>query len=215
MFGSVHTVLTANQAIWNSVPAFASAVALFETILGTLDRKLSEQSVAMTGVTREKQNQFAHLCEEMLLAHNGLYLHGKETESIILQERNRISKSELLRLTIGRAKVHGSDLKNDLLAYGPELETYGISQVFTTELIAKIDSLPELIESSRLALLRRKGATKSIREAESKLTDLLRDQLDRMLLVFQTAYPQFVSDYRHARTSIPTGSRERDDGSSI
>nr|WP_294862410.1 hypothetical protein [uncultured Fluviicola sp.] len=212
MFGSVHAVLTANQAIWSNVPAFASAVSQFETILGILDRKLSEQSVALTGVTREKQEQLNRLSEEMILAHNALYLYGKETASVILQERNRTNKSELFRLTIGRAKVHGNDLKNDLLAYGSELEAYGITQTFITELIAKIDGLPELIESSRIALLRRKGATKAIDEAESKLTEILRDQIDRMLLVFKTGYPQFVSDYQDARTSIPNGARERDDG---
>lgn len=211
MFGSVHTVLTANQATWNGVPAFASAVNLFVSNLEILDRKLSEQSVALTGVTLEKQGQLNRLSEEMLLAHNALYLYGKETVSIILKERNRTSKSDLLRLSIGRAKVHGNDLKNDLLAHGSALEPYGITEIFITELIGKIDGLPELIESSRIALLRRKGATKAIDEAESKITDILRDQIDRLVLIFKNEYPQFVSDYLHARASGSHRNGDRDD----
>lgn len=212
MFGSVHTVLTANQAIWNSVPAFASAVGLFENKLAILDVKLSEQSVAMTGVTLEKQEQLNRLSEAMFLVHNALYLHGKETGSIILQERNRTSKSELLRLTIGRAKVHGNDLKNDLLAYGSALDAYGITPAFVTDLMARLDSLPELIESSRMALLHRKGATKAIDETEAQLTEILRDQLDRMILVFKNDHPQLVSDYQHARSSGNHRNAKRDDG---
>jgi hypothetical protein len=213
MFGSVHTVLTANQAIWSSVPAFGSAVNLFENKLTILDTKLSEQSVAMTGVTREKQEQLNRLSEKMILAHNALYLYGKETASIILQERNRTSQSELLRLTIGRAKVHGNDLKNDLAAFGSALEAYGITQTFVSDLIAQIDGLPELIESSRIALLHRKGATRAIDEVEAKLTEILRDQMDRMILVFKSDHPQFVSDYQDARALINHRNGERDDGS--
>ncbi|WP_430404113.1 hypothetical protein [Fluviicola sp.] len=213
MFGSVHTVLTANQAIWNGVPAFVSAVSLFENNLTVLDTKFSEQSTAMTGVTKEKQELLNRLSEEMILVHNALYLLGKETNSIILQERNRISKSDLVRMTNGKAKVHGNDLKNDLQVYGSELEVYGITAVFISQLIAKIDTLPELIESSRIALLRRKGATRVIEELESKLTEILRDQIDRMMLIFKTDHPAFVLDYQNARTRVGNGSRERDDGS--
>lgn len=203
----------ANQAVWTNVPAFVSAVNLFENNLAVLDTKFSEQSTAMTGVTKEKQELLSRLSEEMMLVHNALYLHGKETNSIILQERNRISKSDLVRMTNGKAKVHGNDLKNDLQAYGSELEVYGIKAVFISQLIAKIDTLPELIESSRIALLRRKGATRIIEELESKLTEILRDQIDRMMLIFKIDHPAFVLDYQNARTRVGNGSRERDDGS--
>jgi hypothetical protein len=104
-------------------------------------------------------------------------------------------------------------LKNDLVTYGSELESYGITQTFVSDLIAKIDGLSELIESSRIALLRRKGATKSIDEVESKLTEILRDQIDRMVLVFKNNHPQFVSDYQDARSWINHRNGERDGGS--
>lgn len=212
MFGSVRTVLTENQGIWTNVPAFAAAVTLFENKLTVLDTKLSEQSVATTGVTLEKQESMRELFDEMLLVHQALYLFGKDSENMGLRERNKVSKSKLSRLTIGKAKVHAADLKNDLLAHGPSLETYGIAQTLITALIAKIDELPELIESSRMALLRRKGITQAIEEVQAKISEILRDRIDRLIKVFKKDYPDFVLIYQHARTALPHSSRDRDSG---
>lgn len=212
MFGSVRTVLEENQTIWISVPAFATAVQQFENKLMVLDTKLSEQSVATTGVTLEKQESMRELFDEMLLVHQALYLFGKDSENMGLRERNKVSKSKLVRLTIGKAKVHAADLKNDLLAHGTSLETYGIGQALITALIAKIDELPELIESSRMALLRRKGITQAIEEVQAKISEILRDRIDRLIKVFKKDYPDFVVIYQHARTALPHSSRDRDNG---
>lgn len=212
MFGSVRTVLEENQTIWISVPAFATAVELFESKLMVLDTKLSEQSVATTGVTLEKQESVRELFEEMLLAHQALYLFGQDNENIALRERNKVTKSKLSRLSIGKAKVHAADLKNDLLAHGASLETYGIAQAFITALIAKIEELPELVESTRMALLRRKGITQAIEEVLSKITEILRDRIDRLVKVFKKDHPDFVVIYQNARTVTHRSSREHDDG---
>lgn len=215
MFGSVHTVLEENQPIWINVPAFATAVAQFENKLTILDTKLSEQSTATTGVTLEKQALIRELFDEMVLAHQALYLFGKDSENTALRERNKISKSKLNRLTIGKAKVHANDLKNDLLAHGPALDVYGITPAFVSGLIAKIDQLPDMIESTRMALLRRKGITKAINEVQSKITEILRDRMDRLIKIFRKDHPDFVLIYQHARTVLPHSSRDRDTGNSI
>lgn len=215
MFGSVHTVLEENQPIWINVPAFASAVAQFENKLTILDTKLSEQSTATTGVTLEKQALIRELFDEMVLAHQALYLFGKDSENTALRERNKVSRSQLNRLTIGKAKVHANDLKNDLLAHGPALDAYGITPAFVSALIAKIDQLPDMIESTRMALLRRKGITKAINEVQSKITEILRDRMDRLIKIFRKDHPDFVLIYQHARTVLPHSSRDRDTGNSI
>ncbi|WP_294674790.1 hypothetical protein [uncultured Fluviicola sp.] len=212
MFGSVHTVLEENQPIWINVPAFATAVAQFENKLTILDTKLSEQSTATTGVTLEKQALIRELFDEMVLAHQALYLFGKDSENTALRERNKVSRSKLNRLTIGKAKVHANDLKNDLLAQGPALDAYGITPAFVSALIAKIDQLPDMIESTRMALLRRKGITKAINEVQSKITEILRDRMDRLIKIFRKDHPDFVLIYQHARTVLPHSSRDRDNG---
>ena len=212
MFGSVHTVLEENQPIWINVPAFATAVAQFENKLTILDTKLSEQSTATTGVTLEKQALIRELFDEMVLAHQALYLFGKDSENTALRERNKVSRSQLNRLTIGKAKVHANDLKNDLLAHGPALDAYGITPALISALIAKIDQLPDMIESTRMALLRRKGITKAINEVQSKITEILRDRMDRLIKIFRKDHPDFVLIYQHARTVLPHSSRDRDNG---
>ena len=215
MFGSVHTVLEENQTIWTSVPAFAAAVGLFESKLAVLDTKLSEQSTATTGVTLEKQALLKQLFEDMALVHTALYLYGKDNGNVALRERNKMSKSTLTRLSIGKAKVHANDLKNDLLAHGSALDAYGITPAFVSDLISRIDELPELIESTRMALLRRKGVTQAIEDVQSKITEILRDRMDRLIKIFRKDHPDFVLIYQHARTAIPHSSRDRDNGNSI
>lgn len=202
MYGSVHGVLTANQTLWQTIPAFVSAVEELEAGLSELDAKFSEQTIVTKGVSKERSEKLIKLIKRMKLAHNALYLYAKETGDLLLQERNQVSVSSINHLSIGKVKVHATSLKNDLDAHTTDLSAFGLTTAFINDLLTDLETLPALVTSTREAILIRKAATQEITSLERSISKLFREELDRLIEFFESSNPKFVQAYRNARTVV-------------
>lgn len=205
MYESVHAVLTDHQSSWQNVPAFASAVNTFETKLNLLRTRIAEQLSATTGVTLEKNLRTEDLRNRMLIVQHALFLLGRSSGDFQLQERNHHSKTDLYRLSLNEFAARCSELKGDLETYGAQLPEYGITQQAIDELIPLLSGIDELNNSSRKAIIKRKSITKAIDELEQELNELLRVELDRLILVFKESVPAFYQSFESARITINYG----------
>ncbi len=205
MYRNIHAVLTKHQSAWETVPAFAAAVTTFNGRLDLLQIRLVEQDTATDGVGAKKQKQLAELREQMLIVHNALRLYGKAAGNHALEERNKMTKSDIGRLNISKLTVQCGELKQDLDTFGAELVSYGITGEMIAELTPVLENIDELNISTRQAILSRKSVTKSIKDLEVSLDSLLRDELDDLLLVFKTSQSEFFNAFKSARMIIDYG----------
>ena len=205
MYESVHAVVNDYQTSWQNVPAFSNAINTFETKLSLLRSQLTQQSGAVTGVTIEKKLRTTDLRNRMLIAQHALFLHGRATVNLVLRERNDFSKTDLIKMTLNEFAIRCSELKEDLDTYGAQLSEYGITQQMTDELIPLLQGIDELNNSTRKAIIKRKEITRSISDLEHELNELLRVELDRLILVFRESVPAFFHSYNSARITIDYG----------
>lgn len=206
MYGSVLSVLNDNQAIWQTIPAFAGAKTSFETKVNQLRMQLTEQLGAVTGISAEKKLRTEDLRSRMLVVQHALFLLGRASGNVQLQERNHASKTILAEMTLNEFAAHCAALKNDLDSYATQLAAYGITQQSIDELIPLLQGIDELNNSTRKAIIKRKGITQAIKDLEHELDELLRVELDRLILVFRQTDPAFYHAYESARITIDYGS---------
>jgi hypothetical protein len=219
MFESVHTVLNDYQESWQTVPAMVTAIAKLDSNLSMLRQRLTEQGSATTGIREVKNTRILNLREQMYVLQKALYLHGKAADNMLLQVRYRMTRTELFSLNTLKLQTLCTELRADLIAYGAQLETMGITSEMITPVIEVVDELSDLRNSTRRAILQRKGITESINDLDKTLSNLLRDELDHLMLVFKQnrefyrAYTNArkVVDYRAPGVGVPP---ERDDGGS-
>jgi hypothetical protein len=205
MYESVHAVLTDHQSSWQSIPAFVQAVNTFETKLALLRTRVAEQLGATTGVSLEKKLRTEDLRNRMLIIRNALFLLGRASGDVPLQERNHSSKTDVIRMTLNEFAARCTEMKGDLESYGAQLTAYGITQQAIDELIPLLLGVDELNNSTRKAIIKRKSITKTIDDLELELNELLRVELDRLILVFKESEPTFHQSFESARITINYG----------
>lgn len=205
MYESVHQVLNDHQSSWQNIPAFAASVTSFETKLNLLRARLVEHSNATTGVSLEKKHRTADLHKRILPIQHALFLIGRTTGDIPLRERNDHSKTDLIKLKLNEFAARCSELKNDIQTYETQLAEYGVTQQAMDELVPLLLGIDELNNSSRKAIIKRKNLTKEIADLEQELNELLRVELDRLILLFEETVPAFFHTYNSARITIDYG----------
>lgn len=207
MYGSVLSVLNDQQTIWQGIPAFVSAKAAFETKLNLLRVRVTEQLGATTGVAIDKRLRITDLRERMLLVQYALFLLGRATNDVLLRERNSLTKTDLDGLRLGQLAARCAELKQDIDTYGTQLAQYGVTTQALDELIPLLETVSDVDNSTRQAIIKRKGITKSIKDLEHELNELLRVEFDRLILVFKQSHPAFFEAYNSARITIDYGNK--------
>lgn len=207
MYGSVLSVLNDHQTNWQGIPAFVSAKEAFETKLNLLRVRVTEQLSATTGVAIDKRLRIADLRERMLPVQHALFLLGRATGDVLLRERNNLTKTDLDELRLNQLAARCAELKQDMDTYGTQLSAYGVTTQALDELIPLLETVSEVNNSTRKAIIKRKGITKSIKDLEYELNELLRVELDRLILVFKQSHPAFFEAYNSARITIDYGNK--------
>lgn len=207
MYGSVLSVLNDHQTIWQGIPAFVSAKTAFETKLNLLRVRVTEQLGATTGVAIDKRLRITDLRERMLPVQHALFLLGRATGDVLLRERNNLTKTDLDELRLNQLAARCAELKQDMDTYGTQLSAYGVTTQALDELIPLLETVSDVNNSTRQAIIKRKGITKSIKDLEHELNELLQVELDRLILVFKQSHPAFVEAYNSARITIDYGNK--------
>lgn len=207
MYGSVLSVLNDHQTNWQGIPAFVNAKTAFETKLNLLRVRVTEQLGATTGVAIDKRLRINDLRERMLPVQHALFLLGRATNDVLLRERNNLTKTDLDELRLNQLAARCAELKQDMDTYGTQLSAYGVTTQALDELIPLLETVSEVNNSTRKAIIKRKGITKSIGDLENELNELLRVELDRLILVFKQTHPAFFETYNSARITIDYGNK--------
>lgn len=205
MYESVHTVFNEYASSWQQIPAFENAVNNFNNTLELLRSRIEEQAKTTQGVTLKRKLRLEDLYSRMLPVQHALYLLGRSIQETGLQVRNEVSASELRKWSMGEFASRCTQLIGDIDSFGADLGAYGITQQTLDELVSMLQGIDELSNSTRQAIIKRKGITQEILKIEQDLNKLLRVELDRMMELFKESDPEFYRDFQNARIVIDYG----------
>lgn len=89
----------------------------------------------------------------------------------------------------------------------PQIIGYGTSEEKMNALDEQIVQYKTSLPARRISVSELKAANQKLKEVLKQATDLVNDQIDRMLVQFETSEPDFYTAYQNARKVVAYGTR--------
>lgn len=202
MYLQVKKVIQKHSSSWTEITAFGTAYSNFNEKLADLQGLSNGQVNAMLGVRalkEEKRNKAISSAMEVLGA---IKAYASANSLPDLKVQMAISASKM-RYASKKNLLH---FLNRILEkaneYSTALEGYGIDQAKIETFTALRNELEIAIDTPRSAVIERKTFTLKIRESFAELDEILKGQLDTLMLVLKNEHQDFYKDYIGARVVI-------------
>jgi uncharacterized protein YecE (DUF72 family) len=90
-----------------------------------------------------------------------------------------------------------------------ELDDYGKTQEDLDKLQKEINDFSDMLSQSRKAISTRATATSRLEELFEETDDLLKNQLDKLMITYKNSHPRFYNTYKKARQIVDMGKHSR------
>src|ERR1035437_4853259 len=208
MGATVAAYMNKNQTIWTGNKAVTDTVASLNTALGTVDSKAQQQEAPIVG-EEEKKVLVRHDYEDEIMRIAGqLCSLADKTGDTNLAAQTELTLAQLDKLSVDVLEATGSRVSGLATANLAALADYGITQTDVTALDSLTTQFHGLKTAPRRPIPTRAGQTKPLPPAVKTVTSLLRNHLDKQMLMFKKSSPEFYADYARARVIMDQGSRK-------
>ncbi|MDX1652983.1 MAG: hypothetical protein R3277_10855 [Brumimicrobium sp.] len=209
MYQSVLKVIQSNQASWNGLVAFENAVTRFSQKVTELENLTYQKSKIIMGMRSKRDKKRDEIVEKALHLGNALYALASAIGDEKLKADVHYSPSRLryAPITTFMQIVNGLiNTANDLIA---DLADYGVDQNMVDDLTLAHMEFIEISNLPRQAIVSRKVLVQQIGNTVSEIDEVLKSQLDRLIVLLNSSAPGFVMTYEGARVIIDTPATRR------
>ena len=202
MYDTVIAYCTSNAATTASVPAFQTALTAFQTTVAQIHSTLQMEATDITGITDEKTQLKQALCEQATNLTASIFALACATNNMPLKKQTNLTSSDFK--TIGDdmlvptcSNIH--DLLNTNVA---ALAPYNITAATVTGFQAAIDAYKTIVVSPRNAVSQRVAHKTTLENLFKQANDILKNQMDKVSLQFQTTSVGFYNAYKNNRSIV-------------
>lgn len=206
MWGAVNDILTANEAIWNTIGECANTVALFRDIRANFAPEAKKQESLSKGSAASKAQLRINVTGTALQMAANLQVFARRTGNKELEANVALAFSDLNRLRDQELPVKVRNILDAAGKYLGELKDYAINENSITTLKTILDQYEAARSAPRSAISSRKTSTANIAALIRQGNEEL-DNLDLLMGNFAISHPVFVSDYRNARLVVDNKGR--------
>lgn len=208
MGATVAAYMNKNLTIWTGNKAVTDTVASLNTALGTVGTKAQQQEAPIVG-EEEKKVLVRHDYEDEIMRIGGqLCSLADKTGDTNLGAQTELTLAQLDKLSVDVLEATGSRVSGLATANLAALADYGITQTDVTALDALTTQFHSVKTAPRKAIATRAGQTKTMSPAVKTVTSLLRNHLDKQMLMFKKSSPEFYAGYVSARVIVDRGGRK-------
>jgi len=200
---AVKVILERYTDVIASIPAMVKLVSAFNDNLQSINSFRQIQDGYSIGVALQKQKEKEDMLTIVLQLSAGVYVYALAAKNLTLQQQVKVSYAGLKKLSdtklLNRCEIiyktiTGIDIN--------ELVDYGINAELVVKLRAEIDDFKGLLAAPRSAIVTRSTSTAKLKELFAATNMLLREQLDKMMLLFKADHLAFYNEYMSARIII-------------
>ena len=199
MLKVVHDTCTESVTAINSIPACKDAYIRLGEIIGKMESSMKIQIADHTGLTKEKKYLKQLLAETTVAVASGLMSYAHNNHDYSLEEEMRCTTSKLLRMNddvmVERCETI-KDKGNDLVA---DLADYAVDAALLTKLTDRIKDFEKIYPKVSETIDARKMHTTKLDNLLSEANDVLKNELDRMVLLLDAIYDDFKMQYKNSR----------------
>jgi hypothetical protein len=208
MGATVAAYMNKNLTIWTGNKAVTDTVAGLNAALGKAGDKAQQQEAPIVG-EEEKKVLVRHDYEDEIMRIAGqLCSLADKIGDTNLGAQTELTLAQLDKLSVDILEATGKRISGLATANLAALVDYNITQADITALDGLTDQFHGVKTAPRKAIVTRAGQTKTLPPAVKSVTSLLRNHLDKQILMFKKSNPEFYAGYASARVIMDRGSRK-------
>jgi hypothetical protein len=199
MCQGVEVHLNDNASIIAANVAFVSAFNNFKTKVAAVISTTQLTDLALTGLAVTKKTSKQELCALAADIAGVVYAFADATGNATLKAEVDYSLSDLLKMKDSLVAPRCQNIYAKTVENKAALGDYGITNAMLTALQAAITGYTETIPKPRAAVSNRKTLNANIVQLFKEIDSILLNQMDKLIVTFRTANPDFVETYFNVR----------------
>lgn len=207
MMKALVSFLKLNKVVWQNSQPFVTAVNDLDNLIADIESTRQSTDIDQTGLVTEKKKRRTNLANRSFEIASQIYAMACQTKDQVLQAKVNFSKSELEGQRDGELASTSKTILGLGRTYLQALIPYGITDAELNMLEELIQAYESSLPTARLSVSERKANNEKLKGlfANSKL--LLKDQISRMMVRYQSSNPEFYAGYLSASKVVDYGIR--------
>jgi hypothetical protein len=202
MAGTVSAYMNKNQTIWSGNVAIVETVADLDAALAQTGQKAGLQETPITGAASQKVQTRHDFEEEVLMIASQISAMAAKNNDLNLVAQAELTLPQLDKMPDDELEETGTRISGLATANLAALADYGITAVDVTNLNNLTTQFHSLKTAPRTAIAERAAQTKTLPPVVKTITSILRNRLDKQMLIFKSKNPEFYAGYLSARVIV-------------
>ena len=202
MYRATQNYCSENSAIISTNPAFMAAFNDFQAKVAAINATIQQDVVVLTGITADKNACKQRLCDLTVGTASPIYAYASSTGNNTLREEVDVTLTGLLKTREDALAPRCQNIHDAGASNLAALQDYGITQASLDALQAAIDTYAAETPKPRTAISQRKTITANLVELIEQTDQILKDRMDKLVLIFKAAHPDFVKTYESTRRIV-------------
>lgn len=202
MFQTVEDHCEENSGIIAANVAFQTAFDNFKTKVAAINNTAQQADLALTGLAAGKKTSKQDLCNLAADVAAITYAFADATANDTLKGEVDYTLSDLLKMKDSLLAPRCQNIHNLTFDNRAALADYGITTTILANLQTAIDSYTETIPKPRAAVSNRKTLNSNLKQLFKEAEAILEKQMDKLVVAFKSANPDFVKTYFTVRQII-------------
>lgn len=200
-YQTVELVLDTQKTTWESLPAFVTAVGNFTAVIPEIQTQAQTQA-SREGASNEKAYALASLGNTAFEIGAAVHAFAVTTQDFALEGRVDFSRSTIVNGRESSVLARVRDIHAAATASLASLADYDITQTKLTAFKMKIEAFEATLGKPRQQIATSSATTQTLSQQFSEADKILNKRLDKLVLQFKDAAPDFFNAYQTARSTV-------------
>ena len=202
MFRAVESHCNDYPSIVAILPAYQTSYHLFRSKITAISEAMQKEDLVTKGITIRKAQAKKMLCKFASEVASPIFAYAEITSNSQLKKEVSFSYSKLVQTkdeSLSPRIKNIFDVATDNLA---QLASYGISAITLQEFQQLIDAYSSAVPDPRNASAVKKTVRENIKNLMKESNSILKNQMDKSIVMLKKEHPDFVSTYTANRVII-------------
>lgn len=209
MYESAAKILDENKSIWQNLKALAEAVQEFTALLDALRNKGVQRAKNTTGVTQGKNAKKEQMAKKAAQLAASAFAYAEKLNDKVLQAKFNYSITDIKKTDDNNAISLTFAITEEAEKIQDKLADYGVQPEEISEVKSLGTEFKNFIGEKANVKSGRVAATGSLSDLFKAADNLLKNQIDKLLMRLKDQNPEFYRTYQNARAIRDLGGRTR------
>ncbi|MCU4157457.1 hypothetical protein J1N10_15880 [Carboxylicivirga sp. A043] len=202
MYMATNNVFKTFNTELSTIPALADSISEFDNLLSKIDATHQVQMSYSSANSKLKLKEEAEMIQATIQVAAAIYVYAHSNNMPDLKSKVMVTPSKLKGMTDKKLKTACMNIYELAITLVDKLGDYGVTAEAVENLKKEIDDFAALIASPRGEIVTRSQATAELKELFEQADDLLKNKIDKLMVMLEMAQPKVYNTYLAARIIV-------------